>query len=40
MFTFFTLEMTVKMVAMGIFGKKGYFGDKWNLLDFVIVMTG
>jgi len=30
----------LKMVALGIFGKKCYLGDTWNRLDFFIVMTG
>ena len=39
-FSFFTLEMILKMVALGVFGKKAYFGDRWNMLDFLIVITG
>ncbi|KAG8436344.1 hypothetical protein GDO86_007443 [Hymenochirus boettgeri] len=34
------MEMVVKMVALGIFGKKCYLGDTWNRLDFFIVMAG
>uniref|UniRef100_A0AAX7T0C3 Voltage-dependent T-type calcium channel subunit alpha n=1 Tax=Astatotilapia calliptera TaxID=8154 RepID=A0AAX7T0C3_ASTCA len=39
-FAFFAVEMVIKMVALGIFGSKCYFDDKWNQLDFVIVMAG
>ncbi|XP_054606437.2 voltage-dependent T-type calcium channel subunit alpha-1H isoform X2 [Nothobranchius furzeri] len=39
-FTFFAVEMVIKMVALGIFGPNCYLGDKWNQLDFVIVMAG
>ncbi|XP_017920361.1 PREDICTED: voltage-dependent T-type calcium channel subunit alpha-1G isoform X11 [Capra hircus] len=39
-FAFFAMEMVVKMVALGIFGKKCYLGDTWNRLDFFIVIAG
>ncbi|XP_075999404.1 voltage-dependent T-type calcium channel subunit alpha-1I-like [Genypterus blacodes] len=39
-YIFFALEMVVKMVALGIFGRRCYLGDTWNRLDFFIVMTG
>uniref|UniRef100_A0A8C2SZ64 Calcium voltage-gated channel subunit alpha1 H n=1 Tax=Coturnix japonica TaxID=93934 RepID=A0A8C2SZ64_COTJA len=39
-FAFFAVEMVIKMVALGIFGKKCYLGDTWNRLDFFIVMAG
>lgn len=39
-FAFFAVEMIIKMVALGIFGANCYLGDKWNQLDFVIVMAG
>ncbi|XP_056626587.1 voltage-dependent T-type calcium channel subunit alpha-1G isoform X1 [Triplophysa dalaica] len=39
-FTFFAVEMVIKMVALGIFGKKCYLGDTWNRLDFFIVLAG
>ncbi|XP_075310983.1 voltage-dependent T-type calcium channel subunit alpha-1H [Odontesthes bonariensis] len=39
-FAFFAVEMVIKMVALGIFGINCYLGDKWNQLDFVIVMAG
>nr|CBN81174.1 T calcium channel alpha 1G subunit variant 88 [Dicentrarchus labrax] len=39
-FVFFAIEMVIKMVAMGIFGKKCYLGDAWNRLDFFIVVAG
>ncbi|XP_048047965.1 voltage-dependent T-type calcium channel subunit alpha-1H-like isoform X2 [Megalobrama amblycephala] len=39
-FTFFAVEMVIKMIALGIFGSKGYLSDTWNRLDFFIVMAG
>lgn len=39
-FAFFSLEMTIKMVAMGGWGKGTYLADSWNRLDFFIVMSG
>ncbi|XP_023037062.1 uncharacterized protein LOC6652900 isoform X1 [Drosophila willistoni] len=39
-FAFFALEMTIKMVAMGMCGKNTYFADSWNRLDFFIVLSG
>lgn len=39
-FAFFCAEMVIKMIAMGIVGKKGYLQDKWNRLDFFIVIIG
>jgi hypothetical protein len=37
---FFALEMMIKMVAMGGWGKGTYLADSWNRLDFFIVMSG
>ncbi|CAF1659259.1 unnamed protein product, partial [Adineta ricciae] len=39
-FAFFTIEMCIKMTAMGIFGKGTYLADTWNRLDCFIVVTG
>ncbi|KAL0984067.1 hypothetical protein UPYG_G00136640 [Umbra pygmaea] len=39
-FAFFAVEMVIKMVALGIFGKTCYLGDTWNRLDFFIVLAG
>ena len=39
-FAFFLAEMVLKMVAMGVIGKKGYLQDKWNRLDCFIVTIG
>lgn len=40
-FCFFTLEMLIKMMAMGIVGSKtAYLSDTWNRLDFFIVVAG
>ncbi|XP_078799389.1 voltage-dependent T-type calcium channel subunit alpha-1I isoform X1 [Oryzias latipes] len=39
-YIFFALEMIIKMVALGIFGRRSYLGDTWNRLDFFIVMAG
>jgi len=37
---FFTLEMIIKMIAMGVYGKGSYLSSGWNRLDFVIVVSG
>ncbi|KAI4800170.1 hypothetical protein KUCAC02_014962 [Chaenocephalus aceratus] len=39
-YIFFALEMVIKMLALGIFGRRCYLGDTWNRLDFFIVMSG
>jgi len=39
-FAFFLLELIIKMIAMGVLGKKGYMEDPWNRLDFVIIVVG
>ncbi|KAF5282496.1 hypothetical protein FQR65_LT14266 [Abscondita terminalis] len=39
-FAFFTLEMTIKMVAMGVWGAGSYLADSWNRLDLFIVFAG
>ncbi|CAL8287110.1 unnamed protein product [Boreogadus saida] len=39
-YIFFALEMVVKMLALGILGRRCYLGDTWNRLDFFIVMAG
>ena len=39
-FAFFFVEMVIKMVAMGIIGKKSYLQDTWNRLDCFIVIIG
>lgn len=39
-FAFFTLEMTIKMVAMGVYGRGSYLADSWNRLDMFIVLAG
>jgi hypothetical protein len=38
---FFTVEATIKIVAMGFITEKGsYLRDPWNVLDFVVVAIG
>ena len=37
---FFTIEMCVKIMAMGFYGKETYLAETWNRLDFFIVMAG
>ncbi len=37
---FFVAEMVIKMIAMGVIGKKSYFSEGWNRLDFLIVVAG
>ena len=39
-FAFFTIEMCIKMIAMGVFGKGTYLADSWNRLDCFIVISG
>uniref|UniRef100_T1HBH4 Ion_trans domain-containing protein n=1 Tax=Rhodnius prolixus TaxID=13249 RepID=T1HBH4_RHOPR len=39
-FVFFSLEMSIKMIAMGVYGKGTYLADSWNRLDFFIVIAG
>ncbi|CAF1073726.1 unnamed protein product [Adineta steineri] len=39
-FAYFIIEMSIKMVAMGIFGKGTYLAESWNRLDCFIVLTG
>ncbi|CAF0780786.1 unnamed protein product [Rotaria sp. Silwood1] len=39
-FAFFTIEMCIKMTAMGIFGKGTYLAETWNRLDCFIVIAG
>lgn len=40
-FAFFTVEMLIKMTAMGVRGTKGaYLSHPWNRLDFFIVISG
>ncbi len=39
-FAFFAIEMFIKMVAMGIFGKGTYLAETWNRLDCFIVVAG
>lgn len=36
----FTIELVVKVVAMGLVGKGSYLSDRWNWLDFVVVIVG
>jgi hypothetical protein len=37
----YSIEMVLKILGLGfIFGKKAYLQDSWNLLDFVIVLSG
>ncbi|CAF1520054.1 unnamed protein product [Rotaria magnacalcarata] len=37
-FGYFTIEMCIKMIAMGVFGKRTYLADTWNRLDCFIVV--
>ena len=38
----FTIEMILKVISMGFVacGPDSYLRDRWNILDFVIVMVG
>ena len=39
-FAFFAIEMIIKMMAMGVWGKETYLADHWNRLDCFIVLAG
>jgi len=39
-FAFFTIEMIIKILAMGFWGDLTYLADSWNRLDMFIVMAG
>ena len=39
-FIFFAVEMVIKILAMGFYGKDTYLADSWNRLDFFIVLAG
>ena len=39
-FAFFAIEMLIKMVAMGVWGKDTYLAEAWNRLDCFIVVAG
>jgi hypothetical protein len=36
----FTVEMLLKITALGFVGRGSYLGDRWNWLDFFIVIIG
>lgn len=39
--TFFTLECVLKVIAQGFYlGRGSYLRDSWNILDFMVVVTG
>lgn len=39
-FVFFGVEMFIKLIAMGFWGKDTYLADTWNRLDMFIVIAG
>ncbi|UJR13248.1 hypothetical protein I4U23_000269 [Adineta vaga] len=39
-FAYFTLEMFIRIIAMGLIGKGTYLAESWNRLDCFIVITG
>ncbi|XP_077490512.1 voltage-dependent T-type calcium channel subunit alpha-1G-like [Amblyomma americanum] len=39
-FAFFAIEMTIKVLAMGLLGRSAYLAEAWNRLDFFIVVAG
>jgi hypothetical protein len=39
-YAFFSLEMLIKIMAMGFIGKETYLAETWNRLDFFIVIAG
>lgn len=39
--TLFSIECTLKIIAMGLFGDEGaYLMDPWNCMDFIVVFIG
>lgn len=39
--TLFSIECTLKIIAMGLFGERGaYLMDPWNWVDFIVVAVG
>lgn len=36
----FTVECCLKIIGMGFYGNNGYLKDRWNWLDFLVVITG
>ena len=36
----FTIEMVLKVIALGFVGEGGYLRNSWNVLDFLIVVIG
>ncbi|KAL1415697.1 hypothetical protein MTO96_029022 [Rhipicephalus appendiculatus] len=39
-FAFFAIEMSIKVLAMGLLGRSAYLAEAWNRLDFFIVIAG
>ena len=39
-FAFFAIEMIIKIIAMGLYGKDTYLAETWNRLDMFIVLSG
>lgn len=39
-FVFFFAEMSVKMLAMGVWGRGAYLDEPWNCFDLFIIVVG
>ena len=39
-YLYFTVEMFIKTIAMGVAGKGCYLSETWNRLDCFIVLAG
>jgi len=39
-YLYFTVEMFIKMIAMGVCGRGCYLSETWNRLDWFIVLAG
>lgn len=39
-YLYFTVEMFIKMIGLGVFGKGCYLAETWNRLDCFIVLAG
>lgn len=37
---FFVVELVIKLIALGFFGKSGYLSEAWNRLDLFIIVAG
>jgi Ion transport protein len=36
----YAVEATLKIIALGFWGKHSYLKETWNIIDFIVVITG